>query len=167
MRHVVVVRIAAAAALWVSATNCTSSENSVAQQSAAAGGDVSGDRAAVEEAVRTHWKAINIGDTATLNAQHASEISITMTEMPDRFVVPSPTADSLFPNLLKYKPRYVVENLQVQLFGDVAVASFDMSGGVVRPDGKLDDRRRRVTEVWVRQANVWKEVHHHDSVFST
>lgn len=43
-----------------------------------------------------------------------------------------------------------------------------MSGGVVLPNGKADDRRRRVTEVWVWQADGgWKEAHHHDSVFSS
>jgi ketosteroid isomerase-like protein len=47
-------------------------------------------------------------------------------------------------------------------------ASFFMSGGVVLPNGKADDRRRRVTEVWVWQADGgWKEAHHHDSVFSS
>jgi len=130
--------------------------------------DVAADRAAVEEIVRSHWKAINTLDTATITAQHTNDISILMTEIPARFTVPSPTADSLFPILLASKPHYVIEDLQVQMLGDVGVASFFMSGGVVLPNGKADDRRRRVTEVWVRQADGgWKEAHHHDSVFSS
>lgn len=125
-------------------------------------------RAAVESAVRTHWTAINNGDTATVVAQHTTDQTIIMTGVPNRFAISSPTADSLFPTLLEIKPQFVVEDLQVQLVGDVGVASFYLSGGVVGPNGRLDARRRRVTEVWVRQADgTWKEMHHHDSVFSS
>lgn len=126
------------------------------------------DRAAVEAAVRTHWAAINTGDTATVGAQHTADLTIIMTEVPNRFAIPSPTADSLWPVLLASKPQYVVEELQVQLAGDVGVASLYLSGGVVGPSGRHDARRRRVTEVWVRQSDgTWKEMHHHDSVFSS
>jgi ketosteroid isomerase-like protein len=125
------------------------------------------DRAAVEAAVRTHWTAINGADTATVGAQHTADLTIIRTEVPNRFAIPSPTADSLWPNVLASKPQYVVEDLQVQLAGDVGVASLYLTGGVVGPDGRHDARRRRVTEVWVRQADgTWKEMHHHDSVFS-
>lgn len=125
------------------------------------------DRAAVESAVRTHWTAINGGDTSTVVNQHAADQTVIMTEVPNRFAIPSPTAASLFPMLLASKPQYAVEDLQVQLVGDVGVASFYLSGGVIGPNGRHDPRRRRVTEVWVRQADgSWKEMHHHDSVFS-
>lgn len=126
------------------------------------------DRAAVEAAVRTHWTAINSGDTATVGAQHTDDLTIIMTEVPNRFAIPSPTADSLWPVLLASKTKYVVEDLQVQLAGDVGIATLYLSGGVVRPGGRHDARRRRVTEIWVRQADgSWKEMHHHDSVFSS
>ena len=126
------------------------------------------DRAAVEAAVRTHWTAINGGDTTTVAAQHTADLTIIMAEAPNRFAIPSATADSLWPILLASRPRYVVEDLQVQLVGDVGIASLYLSGDVVTPDGRHDARRRRVTEIWVRQADgTWKEMHHHDSVFSS
>lgn len=126
----------------------------------------SADRAAVEAAVQRHWTAINAGDTATVGAQHTPDLTIIMAEVPNRFVIPSATADSLFPLLIAAKPQFTVADLQVQLYGDVGVASFYLAGAV-RPDGTPDPRPRRVTEVWVRQADGgWKETHHHDSVLA-
>lgn len=137
------------------------------EQSAPAARLPAEDRAAIETEVRKHWAAINTTDTATVTSQHTSDLTIIMTEFPDRFAIPSPTADSLFPILLATRPRYQVEDLQLQLWGDVGVASFYLTGGTVLPGGKPDNRRRRVTEVWARQADgTWKEMHHHDSAFS-
>lgn len=124
------------------------------------------DRSAVEDAVRRHWTAINAGDTATILAQHSDDLTIIMAEVPSRFGASSPTMDSLRPIFRAARPRYVIEDLQIQQFGDVAIASFYMSGGVVW-QGRHDSRLRRVTEIWVRQPDgSWKEAHHHDSVVS-
>ena len=156
-----------AAALCIAGTGCGAGAPAADVTPAAAARSVAEDRGAVESAVRAHWTAINGGDTATVGAQHTAELSIIMTEVADRFATPSPTADSLFASLLTVKPQYVVEDLQIQLFGDVGVASFYLGGGVMLANARLDSRRRRVTEVWVRQSDgAWKEAHHHDSVFS-
>lgn len=167
MRSVICERVAWAVALCLAGTGCGSGAPSADGMPAAAARSAADDRAAVESAVRTHWTAINGGDTATVGAQHAAVLTIIMTEVPDRFAIPSPAADSLFRSLLTGKPEYVVEDLQIQLFGDVSVASFYLGGGVRLSNGQVDARRRRVTEIWERQSDgVWKEAHHHDSVFS-
>jgi ketosteroid isomerase-like protein len=164
MSHQFTARRAAPVLFCIAAFACAPSD----QPMPAATHSAEEDRAAVEAAVRRHWTAINGGDTATVGAQHTADLTLIMTEAPNRFAVPSPTADSLWPLLLASKPQYVVEDLQVQLVGDVGIASLYLSGGVVDPAGRHDTRRRRVTEVWVRQADgAWKEMHHHDSVYSS
>jgi ketosteroid isomerase-like protein len=150
-------------AVCLTAIGCTASDGSTPGPARTADND----RDAVEAAVRSHWAAINDRDTATVGAQHAAPLTIIMTDFPDRFAIPSATADPLWPLLLATRTQYVVEDLEVQLAGDVGIASLYLSGGVILADGRHDARRRRVTEVWVRQADgTWKETHHHDSVFS-
>ncbi len=167
MRDLICERVALAVALCLAGTACGSGARTADGTPPAVARSAADDRATVESAIRAHWTAINGGDTATVGAQHAAGVTIIMTEAADRFAIPSPTADSLLPSLLTVKPQYVVEDLQIQLFGDVGVASFYLGGGVRLANGRLDSRRRRVTEIWVRQSDgVWKEAHHHDSVFS-
>ena len=61
----------------------------------------------------------------------------------------------------------VLGDVHIQPLGsDAAIASFLMEGAMTWPDGRVDDRPRQVTEVWQRAGGVWKEAHHHDSVYS-
>lgn len=126
------------------------------------------DRAAVEAAVQSHWAAINSGDTVTIYHQHTPDLTLFVTETERRFTMPSPTSDSLLARVWRgSRPSFAVRDLEIQLYGDAAVATFHLDGGTTLPNGTRDPRRRRVTEVWARQADgTWKEVHHHDSVFA-
>lgn len=126
------------------------------------------DRAAVEATVQGHWTAINNTDTLAIFSHHTPELTLIATETERRFAIPSPEADSVIALFWRgSKPAFNIRGLQVQLFGDAAVASFYLEGGTTLPNGRVDRRLRRVTEVWVRQPDgTWKEAHHHDSVFT-
>lgn len=125
------------------------------------------DRAAVEAAVTAHWAAINARDSALVDSHHTENLTIIATEVERRFAYASPDAEAFLAIVMPSTTRFRVEDVEVQLFGDVAVASFYLTGGVTRQDGTVDDRLRRVTEVWVRQPDgSWNEAHHHDSAFS-
>lgn len=125
------------------------------------------DRAAVEAAVEAHWAAINASDSALVDRHHTGDLTIIATEVERRFAYASPEAEAFLAIVMPSTTTFMVEDVEVQLFGDVAVASFYLTGGVTRQDGTVDDRLRRVTEVWVRQPDgTWREAHHHDSVFA-
>lgn len=53
-------------------------------------------------------------------------------------------------------------NFNAQIYGDVAVATFYLVG-TVNLDGNLQKVNNRVSAIWVRKGNEWKEAHHHES----
>lgn len=129
--------------------------------------DPGADRAAVEAAVAAHWAAINAGDTLAVMSHHTPDITLFVADAEPRFALPSPEAEPILERWRGAQPNWVVEDLEVQLMDGVAVATFYLGGSTTWADGSVDERRRRVTEVWVRQADgSWKEAHHHDSVFT-
>ena len=55
-----------------------------------------------------------------------------------------------------------MSDFNVQLHGDVAVATFYLVGTETR-DGTVRDITNRVSAVWVKSGSDWKEAHHHES----
>ena len=55
-----------------------------------------------------------------------------------------------------------MSNFRVQIYGNVAVATFYLVGTETR-DGKVRDITNRVSAVWVKSDGEWKEAHHHES----
>ena len=51
-----------------------------------------------------------------------------------------------------------MSHFNAQLYGDVAVATFYLVGTHKTTSGAW-----RVTAVWVREGDAWKEAHHHES----
>ncbi|MEO6526353.1 MAG: DUF4440 domain-containing protein [Gemmatimonadaceae bacterium] len=131
--------------------------------------DTSADRAAVKAAVAKHWNAINAMDSTTIISQHTPDLTVFGTEVAPRLSGRgSREATEAFMQIVRaWRPHWTVEELEIQMHGDVAVATFYLGGSVTRGDGRVDARRRRTTEIWVRQTDgSWKEAHHHDSVFT-
>ena len=117
---------------------------------------------AVRVAIRTHWEAINRGDMKTVLEQHLTAGTGFLTEWGSRLGLDAdglaPVLGSLEGSVSDWHPR----DIQVRTFGDVAIASFYLDGSVRRGDGTVDAGPRRVTEVWVRTPDGWREAHHHD-----
>ena len=79
----------------------------------------------------------------------------------------SPAWLALLRRWLGAKVNWTPRDVQVQPLGTMAAAaSFHMDGTVRWPDGTVDARPRRVTEIWVNDNGTWKEAHHHDSVYT-
>ncbi|NIP18701.1 MAG: DUF4440 domain-containing protein [Xanthomonadales bacterium] len=55
-----------------------------------------------------------------------------------------------------------MSDFNVQLYGDVAVATFYLVGTETRAD-TVRDITNRVTAVWIKSGGDWKEAHHHES----
>ncbi|MBI4625732.1 MAG: DUF4440 domain-containing protein [Verrucomicrobia bacterium] len=123
--------------------------------------------AAVKAAVEKHWAAINGNDTATVDRQHTLGISIFLADIEPRMRLNSPAWLGLLQRWQGAKANWMPREIEVQpLSATVAAASFYVDGSVRCPDGSVDSRPRRVTEIWVNDNGTWKEAHHHDSVYS-
>ncbi len=55
-----------------------------------------------------------------------------------------------------------MSNFNAQIYGNVAVATFYLVGTNTY-GGKTRNVTNRVTAVWVKDGNEWKEAHHHES----
>jgi ketosteroid isomerase-like protein/quercetin dioxygenase-like cupin family protein len=122
------------------------------------------DVAAVRAAVAAHWKAINDGDRAAVNSHHVPSITLVVADHAARFALNSPAAEPMTRRWQGAKANWTVRDLEVDVYGNTAVATFYLDGSITWPDGTVDRRPRRVTEVWVKRDGSWKEAHHHDSV---
>jgi ketosteroid isomerase-like protein len=120
----------------------------------------SDDAADVKAAIEQHYKLFQSGDSeASVERFHLDEFTMfpgdggllweaDFQAVADRMGASSTVA-----------PRSVsMTNYNTQIHGDVAVATFYLVGTV-------DDEpvTNRVSAVWVRTNNVWKEAHHHES----
>lgn len=111
---------------------------------------------AVRAAVAAHWDAINRGDMAAAAAHHTSDFTM---------ILAGYERNPAIEELAKAKFNWLPRDVHVQAVGPGAVvASYMMDGSTTMPEGRVDRRPRRVTEVWVYQGGAWKEAHHHDSV---
>ena len=57
----------------------------------------------------------------------------------------------------------VLRHLEVQVYGNAAVVTCYLQGNISMPDGTSRPGTRRVTAVWIKQGDLWKEVHDHMS----
>ena len=63
------------------------------------------------------------------------------------------------------KIDYRIEDLEVRIFGDVAVTTFYRIGMVKELNEAAMPSHMRISGVWVRQADGWKLAHRHESDF--
>jgi ketosteroid isomerase-like protein len=63
-------------------------------------------------------------------------------------------------------PNVRMSNFNAQIYGNVAVATFYLVGTNTRA-GKTRSVTNRVSAVWVKDRNEWKEAHHHESPLMT
>ena len=61
------------------------------------------------------------------------------------------------------KINYRIEDIEVRIFGDVAVTTFYRIGTVKEVNEAPKPSQMRISGVWVRQADGWKLAHRHES----
>jgi ketosteroid isomerase-like protein len=64
-----------------------------------------------------------------------------------------------------YKFDFQLVDLDVAVYGDMAVVTSLQTGTVTTPDGKTENVKNRRTAVVVRDGSDWKEVHSHISAY--
>lgn len=121
------------------------------------------DVASVREAVERHYAAINAGDSNAIEQQHLPEFTIfggrggllrtarPVDEQRREFQALGPVTFNQY-----------IRHFAAQVYGNVAVATYYLVGSVKFGEESATGTWR-VTEVWVRQGNEWKEAHHHES----
>jgi ketosteroid isomerase-like protein len=63
------------------------------------------------------------------------------------------------------KIDFTIDRLEVRVYGDSAIATFDRTGTVREVNGEVRNSRLHVTGIWVKQAGQWKLAHRHESPF--
>lgn len=120
------------------------------------------ERAEVCEVAEEHYAAIRNNDMEAVLDQHLPDFTFfvndggllwsfdSLDQQRSDFEEPTFTA------------RTMIRHCSAQRFGDVGIATYYLVGSVTLGDVTTNGTWR-VTEVWVRQGNQWKEAHHHES----
>lgn len=122
----------------------------------------------VESAVRAHYAAINAGDMHTAAGHHAAEYSLFFIDRGERSRYTTREAQlAEFSSMAEegLETDWEIEDLQVDIHGDenVGIATFYVTGTVAFPGMVAEDGTWRVTEIWVKHDDGWREVHAHMS----
>jgi len=117
-------------------------------------------RAAVKNAVWSHWAAVNQGDFGSMASQHTNGLTVILADVEGAFDAKS----KQFEELWNRKAKGQLRDLRIEFLDDaVAVATFHIDAPQAISVNGVDRNERRVTEVWISEGGSWKQAHHHDS----
>ena len=114
------------------------------------------DAASVRAAIENHYAAIHAQDQESVAQHHLPEFTIFSSDgrpLREAGAAARMGARREFGTL-----NVNMSHFNAQLYGDVAVATFYLVGTRKTTSGAW-----RVTAVWVREGDAWKEAHHHES----
>jgi ketosteroid isomerase-like protein len=121
------------------------------------------DSAAVCAASERHYAAIRAGDMNAILEHHAPEFTFFTSDggllWSFRSIDQQRTEFQIDPS---FASTTYVRHCSAQVYGNVGIATYYLVGSVVT-GGRSTSGTWRVTEVWVKQGDDWKEVHHHES----
>ncbi|MDA2925337.1 nuclear transport factor 2 family protein [Acidobacteria bacterium AH-259-L09] len=126
------------------------------------------DMADVKAAVLEHYAAINAGDMDAAVQQHTPEFSGFLADGGllwgfDSLEDQRKTFQAFSGAGFKTDWQVVRRHLDVEIYGETAIATFYLVGTITWPGGFTRQGTWRVSEVWIKQGGQWKEAHHHDS----
>ncbi len=115
---------------------------------------------AVRATIEAHYTAIHAGDTPTIIGHHLEDFTIFGANG-------RPLSDSGSGARMGATPDFgelnvFMSHFNVQIYGDVAVATFYLVGTRTKGDN-VKSGTWRVSAVWVKEGDEWKEAHHHES----
>ena len=121
------------------------------------------DAASVRAAIERHYTAIHSQDREAIFQQHLPEFSLFISDgRPLIEAGTRETAARMGANLDYGTANLYMSHFNAQIYGDVAVATFYLVGTHTWA-GETKHGTWRVTAVWVRKGDEWKEAHHHES----
>ena len=121
------------------------------------------DAASVRAAIENHYAAIHVLDLESIAQHHLPEF--TWFGSDGRLLMEAGTAEAaarMGASLDFGTANVYMSHFNAQLYGDVAVATFYLVGTHTW-GGETKNGTWRVTAVWVREGDEWKEAHHHES----
>ncbi len=120
-----------------------------------------------EDGVRTmierHYSAIHAGDNTTVGEHHLPDF--TMFGADGRLLLEGGAEEAaarMGADLDFGGGSVYMSHFNAQIYGDVAVATFYLVGTHTW-GGETKNGTWRVSAVWVRDGDDWKEAHHHES----
>jgi ketosteroid isomerase-like protein len=122
------------------------------------------DAAAVCAMAERHYAALRAGDMNTVLQQHLPEFTFFTSDGGLLWTFRS--LDQQRAELLETAPSFSfktsIRHCSAQVYGNTGIATYYLVGSVTIGNN-TSTGTWRVTEVWVRQGNDWKEAHHHES----
>lgn len=118
----------------------------------------------VKAAIRGHFDAVNSGDVTAYTPYYANQGSaFGGGELLERLSVEQRKSDFQATVDSGLKRNLQMRNLEVQIYGNVAVATGYLVGSTTSADGTTQQTRQQRTGVLIKQGGQWKEVHRHNS----
>ncbi|MEE9189806.1 MAG: nuclear transport factor 2 family protein [Candidatus Neomarinimicrobiota bacterium] len=121
------------------------------------------DAVAVRATIERHYAAIHAQDIESVVQHHLPEF--TWFSSDGRLLMEAGTAEAakrMAANVDFGKGNVYMSYFNAQMYGDVAVVTFYLIGTHTWA-GETKNGSWRVTAVWVRKGDEWKEAHHHES----
>ena len=122
------------------------------------------DASAVCAMAERHYAAIRAGDMNTVLQQHLPEFTFFTGDSGLLWTFRS--LDQQRAEYLETAPSFsfktYIRHCTAQVYGNTGIATYYLVGSVAIGNN-TSTGTWRVTEVWVRQGNEWKEAHHHES----
>jgi ketosteroid isomerase-like protein len=122
------------------------------------------DAAAVCAVAERHYAAIRAGDVNAILQQHLPEFTFFTSDGGLLWTFRS--LDQQRTEFQEMAPSFTsktyIRHCSAQVYGNTGIATYYLVGSVTI-GGNTTSGTWRVTEVWVRQGNEWKEAHHHES----
>ena len=122
----------------------------------------------IRRAVIAHYEAISAGEMSLVVDQHVGEFTgfLFGAGTLDRFGSHDEQRQAWIEEGGELGADLTPRDIEVVVLDDVALALFFLDGSLTLPDGQTLTGSWGVTEVWVREGDEWKELHHHDSPVS-
>jgi ketosteroid isomerase-like protein len=121
------------------------------------------DAASLRAAIERHYAAIHAQDQESVLQQHLPEFTMFFSDGRPLLEAGFAEAAARMGSDLGFVTGNVyMSDFNAQIYGDVAVATFYLVGTHAR-GGETRRGTWRVTAVWVREGDEWKEAHHHES----
>ncbi|MCH8016053.1 MAG: lipocalin-like domain-containing protein [Acidobacteria bacterium] len=118
----------------------------------------------VKATIRGHFAAVNSGDVAAYTPYYANQGSaFGGGELLERLSVEQRTNNFQAGVDRGLRRNLQMRNLEVQIYGNVAIATGYLLGSTTAPDGTTQRTSQQRTGVLIKQGGQWKEVHRHNS----
>lgn len=119
--------------------------------------------AEVRSAIEEHYAAIHANDLDAVNQHHLPELTWFPNDGRVMFEAGNAESAQRMGATLDYGTiNAYMSDFHAQIYGDVAVATFYLTG-IRTLNGESVNSTSRVTAVWVWQGGEWREAHHHES----